>query len=147
MSSRPRSRGRNGRAARATGHAAQGIALLVSFVLIAAIGGILAAGLAMPAVALANGATNLTTQTFNDLPTNLDFTQLPQKSVILAADGTQLATFYDQNRVIVPLSQIAPIMQKAVISIEDKRFYEHSGIDSNCVLSHLGHFVQLLLGE
>ena len=129
MSSRPRSTGRSGRAARATGHAAQGIALLLSFVLIAGIGGILAAGLALPAVALANGATNLTTQTFNDLPTDLDFTQLPQKSVILAADGTPLATFYDQNRVIVPLSQIAPIMQKAVISIEDKRFYEHSGID------------------
>lgn len=141
MSSRPRSRGRNGRAARATGHAAQGIALLVSFVLIAAIGGILAAGLALPAVALANGATNLTTQTFNDLPTNLDFTQLPQKSVILAADGTQLATFYDQNRVIVPLSQIAPIMQKAVISIEDKRFYEHSGIDPQGMLRALAQNV------
>ena len=45
MSSRPRSTGRSGRAARATGRAAQGIALLVSFVLIAGIGGILAAGL------------------------------------------------------------------------------------------------------
>ncbi len=134
MSSRPRSRGRNGRAARATGHAAQGVALLLSFVLIAAIGGIIAAGLGLPAVALANGATNLTTETFNGLPTDLDFTALPQKSVILAADGTQLATFYDQNRVIVPLSQIAPIMQKAVISIEDKRFYEHSGIDPQGML-------------
>ena len=92
MSSRPRSRGRSGPAARATGHAAQGIALLVSFVLMAGIGGVLAAGLALPAVALANGATNLTTETFNELPTDLNLTQLPQKSVILAADGTLLAT-------------------------------------------------------
>jgi membrane peptidoglycan carboxypeptidase len=134
MSSRPRARGR---AARATGHAAQGVALLLSFVLIAGIGGVLAAGLALPAVALANGATSLTTQTFNDLPTDLSLTTLPQKSVILAADGTQLATFYDQNRVIVPLSAIAPILQKAVISVEDKRFYEHSGIDPQGMLRAL----------
>ncbi len=137
MSSRPRSTGRSGRAARATGHAAQGVALLLSFVLIAGIGGILAAGLALPAVALANGATNLTIQTFNDLPTDLSLTKLPEKSVILASDGTPLATFYDQNRVIVPLSQIAPIMQKAVISVEDKRFYEHSGIDPQGMLRAL----------
>lgn len=134
MSARPRSRGRSGRAARATGHAAQGVALLVSFVLMAGIGGVLAAGLALPAVALANGATNLTTQAFDDLPTDLNLTTLPQKSVILAADGTLLATFFDENRVIVPLNEIAPIMQKAVISVEDKRFYEHSGIDPQGML-------------
>ncbi|HEY0117745.1 MAG TPA: transglycosylase domain-containing protein [Cellulomonas sp.] len=134
MSSRPRSRGHAGRAARATGHAAQGVALLVSFVLMAGIGGVLAAGLALPAVALANSATNVTTEAFNDLPTDLNLTTLPQKSVILAADGTQLATFYDENRVIVSLADIAPIMQKAVISVEDKRFYEHSGIDPQGML-------------
>lgn len=100
----------------------------------AGIGGVLAAGLALPAVALANGATNLTTEAFDDLPTDLNLTDLPQKSVILAADGTLLATFFDENRVIVSLSDIAPIMQKAVISIEDKRFYEHSGIDPQGML-------------
>ena len=66
---------------------------------------------------------------FDGLPTELEQKPLPQKSTILAADGRVLATFYDQNRVVVPLDQIAPIMQKAVISVEDKRFYEHAGID------------------
>ena len=97
MPSRPRSRGRTGRAARVTGHAATGVALLVSFVLMAAIGGVLAAGLVLPAVALANGATNLTTQAFNDLPTDLSYTELPQKSVILAADGTLLKTRFKRS--------------------------------------------------
>jgi membrane peptidoglycan carboxypeptidase len=140
MPSRPRSRGRTAsgrpvpgrpapRAARATGRAAQGVALLVSFVLMAGIGGVLAAGLALPGVALANGAANLSVQAFEDLPTELNTTALPQKSVILASDGTQLATFFTENRVVVPLADIAPIMQKAVIATEDKRFYEHSGID------------------
>lgn len=134
MPSRPSPRGRPTRAARATGRVAQGIALLVSFVLMAGIGGVLAAGLALPGVALANGTTNLTVQAFEDLPTELTMTALPQKSVILAADGTQLATFFTENRVIVPLAQIAPIMQKAVIAVEDKRFYEHSGIDPQGML-------------
>src|SRR3954468_13223891 len=35
----------------------------------------------------------------------------------------------DQNRVIVPLNQIALVMQNAVIAIEDKRFYTNEGID------------------
>ena len=122
MSTRPRSRGR-------TLGAAQALALLLSFVLVAGVGGVLAAGLALPAVALANSATDLSVQAFDDLPTELEPGALPQKSVILAADGTLLATFFDQNRVVVPLSEIAPIMQKAVIAIEDKRFYEHAGID------------------
>ena len=38
-------------------------------------------------------------------------------------------TPYDENRIIVPLKQIAPIMQKAQIAIEDSRFYEHGGVD------------------
>src|SRR4051794_9998877 len=35
----------------------------------------------------------------------------------------------DQNRVIVPLNQIALVMQNAVIAVEDKRFYTNEGID------------------
>src|SRR3954453_21092925 len=35
----------------------------------------------------------------------------------------------DQNRVIVPLNQIALVMQNAVIAIEDKRFYTNEGVD------------------
>ena len=137
MPSRPRSRGRGVQAARATGKFAQSIALLVSFVLVAGIGGVLAAGLALPGVALANGAASLSQQAFDDLPSELNLTELPQKSVILAADGTQLATFFTENRSIVTLAEIAPIMQKAVIAVEDKRFYEHSGIDPQGMLRAL----------
>ena len=42
---------------------------------------------------------------------------------ILAADGSTIATFYDENRVNVPLSRVAPIMKRAIIAIEDYRFY------------------------
>jgi len=35
----------------------------------------------------------------------------------------------DQSRVIVSSGQIAPVVKQAVVAIEDRRFYEHSGID------------------
>ena len=36
---------------------------------------------------------------------------------------------YDQNRVYVPLSSISDYLQVAVISMEDRRFYQHQGVD------------------
>ena len=56
------------------------------------------------------------------------------RSVILAADGTKIATPYDENRVIVPLAEIAPIMRTAQVAIEDHRFYEHGGADLQGIL-------------
>ncbi|MCG2801735.1 MAG: transglycosylase domain-containing protein [Cellulomonas sp.] len=122
MSSSSRPRGRQV-------SAAQAIGLLVSFVLVASLGGVVAAGLALPAVATVNTATNLTVTGFDELPTELDEQNLPEKSTILASDGTLLATFYAQNRVVVPLTAISVQLQHAVIATEDKRFYEHTGVD------------------
>lgn len=110
-------------------NAFQALALLLSFVLVAGIGGVLAAGVVLPGAALASGATQLTTTAFDGLPTELAQPGLPEKSTILANDGTELATFYDQNRDVVPLSQISPMLQHAVIATEDKRFYQHAGVD------------------
>ena len=45
------------------------------------------------------------------------------------ADGSLIATFYYENRVLVPLTKVAPMMRQATIAIEDSRFYEHGGID------------------
>jgi membrane peptidoglycan carboxypeptidase len=115
-------------------NAFQALALLLSFVLIAAVGGLLAGGLVLPAVAAVKGTTTAAITTFNDLPSSLVIKPLSQKSTMLAADGTVLATFYAENRVVVPIAQIAPIMQDAVIATEDKRFYAHGGIDPTGML-------------
>jgi penicillin-binding protein 1A len=51
-------------------------------------------------------------------------------TVILDANGGKLAElFKDQNRVSVPLDKVSNIMEQAVVSTEDRHFYEHSGID------------------
>ncbi len=112
----------------------QALALLLTFALVAGVGGVLAAGLVLPGVAVANGVTDLTVTAFDDLPTELDEGTLPEKSVIKAADGTLLATFYQQNRVVVPLTEISPLLQHAVIATEDKRFYQHAGVDPTGML-------------
>ncbi len=48
---------------------------------------------------------------------------------VLSSDGSLLGTFYDENRSYVTYDQISPNMIKALVSTEDERFYQHSGID------------------
>jgi membrane peptidoglycan carboxypeptidase len=53
------------------------------------------------------------------------------RSVIYAADRkTQLATLFgDENRKVIKLRDMGMRIRRAVIAIEDYRFYEHEGID------------------
>ena len=54
----------------------------------------------------------------------------PQTTLAYANDGkTLLARFYDENRLDVPLSAVAPIMQASIVASEDSRFYQHHGVD------------------
>jgi membrane peptidoglycan carboxypeptidase len=105
------------------------ISLLGAFLASALVLGLLAAGLVMPAVgatgALARGGVDV----FNELPSEFRTDPLAQTSRILASDGSVIATPQEQNRTIVPLAKIAPIMREAQVAIEDHRFYEHGGID------------------
>jgi len=107
----------------------QATALLVAFVVTAGAGGLVAAALMIPVVTVAKGTTDVTVTAFDGLPSELAIKPLPEKSTILAADGTLLAELYTENRIVVPLEAIAPILQETVIAVEDKRFYEHGGVD------------------
>jgi membrane peptidoglycan carboxypeptidase len=48
---------------------------------------------------------------------------------MLDADGNRIATLFDENRIEVPLDQISENMQRAIVAVEDERFYEHKGVD------------------
>ncbi|MFK4083832.1 penicillin-binding protein [Kribbella sp. NPDC020789] len=102
---------------------------VVLFLGVSVLSGALAAGLAMPLAGLAGFTTEKTSETLENLPQQFDEVPLKQKSVIRAADGTVIATLADKNRVPVKLAKIAPIMQKAIVAIEDDRFYEHGALD------------------
>ncbi len=101
----------------------------MAFALVAGVGGLLGAGLMLPAVATTSAMANKTTQIFDELPAELTQVPLSEKSTILAADGRVLATFYTQNRIVVPLSEVSVEMINAVIDTEDRRFFEHGGVD------------------
>ena len=70
---------------------------------------------------------------FLALPSRLDASPLPQRSVMVDAEGTPIAWFYEQNRSVVPLDQIAPVVRQALVDIEDSRFYENPGIDLRAI--------------
>ncbi len=51
-------------------------------------------------------------------------------SVIEAADGRVLAVLAgDESRVLVGTDRIAPLLKQAVVAVEDRRFYDHKGVD------------------
>ena len=91
--------------------------------------GVFAAALVMPAVGGLGLVAKTGADSFSNLPSELVAPPLPQSSVILAADGSRLATFYYENRVDVSLPQVPLLMRNAIIAIEDARFYDHHGID------------------
>ena len=55
---------------------------------------------------------------------------------VYASDGhTVLAILRgSQSRVVLPASQISPLLGQAIVAIEDKRFYEHHGVDLRAIL-------------
>ncbi|WP_265443139.1 transglycosylase domain-containing protein [Flexivirga meconopsidis] len=96
--------------------------------------GLVAAGLALPAIGAAGQATNGSIKLFNQIPSNIDMNPLAQQSRILAADGSVLATPFNQNRIVVPFDKISQNMKNAQVAIEDERFYQHGAIDSKGLL-------------
>ncbi len=98
-------------------------------VLVAAVVGLIASGLALPFVgALGFGAKGVS-KSMEDLPAELETQELAQRSQILDAKGNVIAILYDENRITVPLSRISRKMVKALVAIEDYRFYQHGALD------------------
>lgn len=97
---------------------------------VSALAGLLVAGLALPVAAGLGLVARESANGFSDMPAELDTSNpLPERSRILDADGNLIATFYTENRVSKSLEDIAPVMQDAVLAIEDHRFFDHGPID------------------
>jgi membrane peptidoglycan carboxypeptidase len=102
---------------------------LLVMIAVAAVLGVVVAGLAIPFAGIAGiGARNVA-RTMDNLPEELQTDDLPQRTTILDANGNRLASYYDENRIIVPLKGISRTMVKAIVAIEDYRFYQHGALD------------------
>ena len=79
---------------------------------------------------------------FNELPGDLQTVAPAEESQLLDSSGAVIAHFYDKQRIVVPSANIADVMKKAIVAIEDKRFYEHNGVDATgiarALVSNLG---------
>lgn len=119
------------------GAAMQSLMLLVGMLAVCGLAGVLMAAFFLPAVTVTAQVAKGGVDLFDSYPDELKVQPLNESSRIEAADGSLLATFYTENRIMVPLDQISPYMQHAVIAVEDKRFYEHGAVDPQGTLRAL----------
>ncbi len=103
-------------------------ALLLGLCVVA---GVVTAGMAFPLAAGFGLVSNDAGDSVNSVSTDLVDGPLPQTSTVTDNAGSPIARFFDpnQNRQVLAPDQIAAEMKAAIIAVEDRRFYEHQGVD------------------
>jgi len=97
--------------------------------------GVLVTVMVAPALAVTGITANNTVGIFNSLPEYIQLDSGAQQNTIAVVNpddpGTYIdvATIYKQNREEVPLDQISDYLECAAVAGEDRRFYEHGGVD------------------
>ncbi|HZF86952.1 transglycosylase domain-containing protein [Streptomyces sp.] len=112
------------------------------FLGVSVLAGAVMAGIALPAVGVLGLAAKGSVEGFDEIPANLKTPPLSQRTTILDAQGDSIATVYSRDRTVVDLTDISPYMQKAIVAIEDARFYQHGAIDLKGVLRALNKNAQ-----
>jgi membrane peptidoglycan carboxypeptidase len=101
---------------------------------------VVAAGLMFPFV----GGIGLMSNRASDVVANgsaqLVEGDVPAVSTMVDTAGNPIAWIYSQRRFEVPSDQIADTMKLAIVSIEDKRFAEHNGVDWKGTLTGLAGY-------
>ena len=109
---------------------AQLLALLLAFLSVSSLMGVVTAGMLVPVAGPTALAAKSVPSVFNELPGDLQTVAPAEESQLLDSSGGVIAHFYDKQRIVVPSANIADVMKKAIVAIEDKRFYEHNGVDA-----------------
>ncbi|WP_245734280.1 transglycosylase domain-containing protein [Lentzea jiangxiensis] len=91
--------------------------------------GALVAGLLFPATATLGALSNNISDQVKSTLAQILNTEPPLMTTVTDKDGTPIAYLYDQYRVRTPSDKISPHMKDALFAIEDRRFYEHHGVD------------------
>ncbi|MBB3050119.1 membrane peptidoglycan carboxypeptidase [Prauserella isguenensis] len=91
--------------------------------------GVLVAGILFPVVGVAGVVSNQASDTVESMSAELADEPPPQLTTVTDRGGKPIATLYNQYRVPTKPDQISDAMKWSLISIEDRRFYEHTGVD------------------
>ena len=69
-------------------------------------------------------------------PAQLKGKKLPSTTVVLDGAGKEFANVFEpgNRRIWVPIDDIPAVVQKAFVAAEDRRFYEHHGVDERGII-------------
>ncbi|UOX87735.1 penicillin-binding protein [Amycolatopsis sp. FBCC-B4732] len=105
---------------------ADGLFKLIGLCLLA---GVLVAGMLFPVVGAAGVMSNQASETVEKTSSDLADIPPPLVTTVTDSTGKPIATLYDQYRLPITPDQINEAMKWALVSVEDKRFYDHHGVD------------------
>jgi len=90
------------------------------------------------------GVANNLLYLFGETPSvdRLQKTEVAQASELYTSDSVLLGRYYRENRSIIDYDKISPNLTNALIATEDVRFYKHSGIDPQAMLSVAASLLQ-----
>ena len=110
------------------------IAGLLSFSVLA---GVLVTAMVTPALAVTSMTANASIGVFESLPDYMEIGKLSQKNVLYGLRGGQSVPFaevYKHNREDVSWDQVSPFIKDALVAGEDRRFYQHGGVDAQSII-------------
>ncbi|MGW5439920.1 penicillin-binding protein [Nocardia asteroides] len=94
-----------------------------------ALASVLVAGLLFPLAGGFGFISNRAADAVDNVSAELVEGTVPAVSTMVDANGAPIAWLYEQRRFEVPSDRISNNMKLAIVSIEDKRFADHKGVD------------------
>lgn len=109
-------------------HLLRPVGLLLGLCVLA---GVVTAGIAFPAAIGIGLVANDASDSVGSVSTDVLDQPLPQTSVVTDDAGAPIAYFFasNQNRSELTADEISPAMKAAIVAVEDRRFYQHQGVD------------------
>lgn len=109
---------------------------LAGFLGFSVLAGVLVTAMVTPALAVTSVAANNTIGVFENLPDFIQIGEQSQQNTIYANRGgapVEIATVYKQNRKEVTWNEVSPFIREAIVAGEDRRFYDHGGVDVSSI--------------
>ena len=109
---------------------------LAGFLGFSVLAGVLVTAMVTPALAVTSVAANNTIGVFENLPDFIQIGEQSQQNTIYANRAgapVQIATVFKQNRQEVAWKDVSQFLKDAAVAGEDRRFFEHGGVDLSSV--------------
>ncbi|ROQ36729.1 membrane peptidoglycan carboxypeptidase [Frondihabitans sp. PhB188] len=113
------------------------VGAVFGFVGFSALAGLLVTIGVTPALAVSSVTASSSIGIFESLPEYISIGQLQQRNTLYGESGGKqvpFATIYSQNRVNLKWDEVSPNLKHAVVAGEDKRFYQHGGVDLTSIV-------------